>query len=74
MKIIEEPKVFTVFSELYPGDVFNYNGLWYMKIAPIQIKDLCLNAVALCDGVPEHIAPESSVDYQDVELRVKEVQ
>lgn len=74
MRIIEEPKVSTVFLELYPGNVFNYNGLWYMKIAPIQIENSYLNAVALCDGVPEHIAPESAVDYQNVELRVKEVQ
>lgn len=73
MKIIEEPKVSTLFLELYPGDVFNYNDLWYMKIAPIKTENSYLNAVALCDGVPEHIAPESEVEYQDVELRVKEV-
>ena len=71
MRIIEVSKVSFVFSELDPGDVFNYDGIWYMKITPI---DSYLNAVVLCDGEPEHIAPESAVDYQDVELRVKEVQ
>ena len=74
MKIIEVSKVSFVFSELDPGDVFNYDGVWYMKIVLTEKENSYLNAVALCDGMPEHIAPESAVDYQDVELRVKEVQ
>lgn len=73
MRIIEEPKMSFVFSELNPGDVFNYDGVWYMKIELIQSENSYINAVDLFDGVPEYIMPESTVDYRDVELRIKEV-
>ncbi len=73
MKIIEVPKTFTVFSELDPGDVFNYNGVWYMKTESIQIENSYLNAIDLLNGILQYIKPESAVDYQDVELRVEEV-
>ena len=73
MRIVEVSKVSFVFSELDPGDVFNYNGVWYMKIESIQIENSYLNAIDLFNGIPEYIKPESAVDYQDVELRVEEV-
>ena len=72
MKIIEEPKVSTVFSELYPGDVFNYDGVWYIKIDTIKSEKSVFNAVELETGMPEYIAPYSYIVYQDVELRVHE--
>ena len=73
MKIIEEPKTYTVFSKLDPGDVFSYDGVWYMKTELIRSENLYLNAVDLLDGVPQYITPESTVEYRDVELRIKEV-
>ena len=74
MRIIEVPRVSFAFCELDPGDVFNYNGVWYMKIESIQIENSYLNAIDLFNGIPEYIKPESAVNYRDVELRVEEVQ
>lgn len=74
MRIIEEPKTSTVFSELDPGDVFNYDGVWYMKIETIESNGgSYFNAVDLYNGVLEHFPFGSEVDYRDVELRVKEI-
>ena len=36
MRIIEEPKKFSNFEDLKLGDVFNYDGVWYMKIDTIK--------------------------------------
>lgn len=72
MKIIEETKVSTVFSELYPGDVFSYKGELYIKIMIGQGENLLFNAVNLRDGEPKYIPAESAVKYQDVGLRVNE--
>ena len=71
MKIIEEPKHFTNFGELKLGDVFNYDGVWYIKIDTVQSEMSHFNAVDLDTGILDYISPESEVDYQDVELRVK---
>ena len=72
MRIIEEPKEFTNFEDLKLGDVFNYDGIWYMKIDTIKSEMSVFNAVELETGMPEYIAPYSDVIYQDVELRVHE--
>lgn len=72
MKIIVETKKFTYLDELKLGDVFNYDGVWYMKIDIIQFESSYLNVVDLATGMPEYIAPYSEVEYQDVELRVKQ--
>ena len=72
MKIIAETKKFTYLDELKLGDVFNYDGVWYMKIDIIQFESSYLNVVDLATGMPEYIAPYSLVEYQDVELRVKQ--
>ena len=71
MKIIVETKKFTYLDELKLGDVFNYDGVWYMKIDIIQFESSYLNAVNLETGIPVYIPPYSGVEYQDVELRVK---
>lgn len=73
MRIIEEPKPFSRIWELSPGDVFCYNGDWYMKIEIVHSENSDLNVVELDTGVLEYIPPESEVDYQDVELRVRKV-
>lgn len=70
MRIIEEPKKFSRLCELNPGDVFCYDGDWFMKIDMIHSENSYLNAVDLDTGVLEYILPESEVEYQDVELRV----
>ena len=70
MRIIEEPKSFSHIWELSPGDVFCYNGDWYMKIEIVHSENSDLNAVDLDTGILEYIPPESEVEYQDVELRV----
>ena len=72
MRIIVEPNKFTYLDELKPGDVFNYAGVWYIKIDIIPFESSYLNAVNLATGIPVYIAPYSEVKYQDVELRVKE--
>lgn len=72
MRIIEEPKSFSRIWELSPGDVFRYDGDWYMKIEIVHSENSDLNAVDLDTGTLDYISPESKVDYQDVELRVKE--
>ena len=71
MRIIEEPKKFTNFEELKLGDVFNYDGVWYLKIDTIKSEMSIFNAVDLETGMPEYITPYSDIVYQDVELRVK---
>lgn len=74
MKIIEEPKTSTVFYELDQGDVFNYDGVWYMKVETVESnEDSYFNAVDLCNGVLEHFPFGSEVDYRDVELRVRDI-
>ena len=73
MRIIEEPKSFNRILELSPGDVFCYDGDWYMKIEIVHSENSDLNAVDLDTGVLDYIQPESEVDYQDVELRVRKV-
>ena len=71
MKIIEEHKVPITFSEIDPGDVFNYDGVWYMKIEAVENNGgSYFNAVDLCNGVLEHFPFGSEVDYRDVELRI----
>lgn len=72
MRIIEEPKEFSNFDGLKLGDVFNYDGVWYMKIDTIKSEKSVFNAINLETGMPEYIAPYSYIIYQDVELRVKE--
>lgn len=72
MRIIEVPKRFTNFDELKSGEVFNYDGDWYMKIDTIRSEMSEFNAVNLETGTLYYVAPYSEVDYQDVELRVKE--
>lgn len=72
MRIIEEPKHFTNFGELELGDVFNYDGDWYIKIDTIRSETSIFNAVDLETGMPECIMPYSDVIYQDVELRVRD--
>ena len=72
MRIISEPKTFNHLCELNPGDVFCYDGDWFMKIDMIHSENSYLNAVDLDTGVLEYILPESEVEYQDVELRVHE--
>lgn len=71
MRIIEEPKHFTNFGELKLGDVFNYDGVWYIKIDTVQSEMSHFNAVNLETGIPIYITQYSEVEYQDVELRVK---
>ena len=73
MRIIEEPKSFNRLWELSPGDVFCYDGDWYMKIEIVHSENSDLNAVDLDTGILDYISPESEVDYQDVELRVRKV-
>ena len=73
MRIIEEPKSFNRLWELSPGDVFCYDGDWYMKIEIVHSENSDLNVVELDTGALEYIPPESEVDYQDVELRVRKV-
>ena len=70
MRIIEEPKKFSNFEDLKLGDVFNYDGVWYIKIDTIKSEKSVFNAVELETGMPEYIAPYSDIEYQDVELRV----
>ena len=70
MRIIEEPKKFSNFEDLKLGDVFNYDGVWYMKIDTIKSEMSVFNAIELETGMPEYIAPYHDVIYQDVELRV----
>lgn len=72
MRIIEESKEFSNFDDLKLGDVFNYDGVWYMKIDTIKSEMSVFNAIDLETGMPEYIAPYSDIIYQDVELRVKE--
>lgn len=70
MRIISEPKTFSRLCELNPGDVFCYDGDWFMKIEIAHPENSCLNAVGLDTGVLYYISPESKVEYQDVKLRV----
>ena len=70
MRIIEEPKKFSNFDDLKLGDVFNYDGVQYMKIDTIKSEMSVFNAVELETGMLEYIAPYSDIEYQDVELRV----
>ena len=72
MSIIEEPKKSSHFDDLKLGDVFNYDGVWYMKIDTIKSEMSVFNAVELETGMLEYIAPYSYIVYQDVELRVHE--
>ena len=72
MRIIEEPKKFSNFDDLKLGDVFNYDGVWYMKIDTIRTETSVFNAIELETGMPKYIAPYSYIEYQDVELRVHE--
>lgn len=72
MRIIEEPKEFTNFEDLKLGDVFNYDGFWYMKIDTIKSEMSIFNAVELETGMLKYIAPYHDIIYQDVELRVHE--
>ena len=72
MRIISEPKKFTNFEELKLGDVFNSDGVWYIKIDTIKSEKSVFNAVELETGMPEYITPYSHIVYQDVELRVHE--
>ena len=74
MKIIEEPKVSITFSEIDPGDVFNYDGVLYMKIETVESNGgSYFNAVELCNGGLEHFPFGSEVDYRDVELRIRDI-
>lgn len=74
MLIVEEQKKRIEFDELKPGDVFNYDGGWYMKTNTVRSEMSNLNAVNLETGKLEHITPSFEVDYQsEAELRVKEV-
>lgn len=43
-----------------------------MKIEIVHSENSDLNAVDLDTGILDYISPESEVDYQDVELRIKE--
>ena len=70
MRIIEEPKEFTNFEDLKLGDVFNYDGIWYMKIDTIKSEMSVFNAVELETGMLKYIAPYHDIIYQ--ELRVHE--
>ena len=72
MRIIEESKKFTNFEKLKLGDVFNYDGVWCIKIDTIRTEISVFNAIELETGMPEYIAPYYNVEYQDVELRVHE--
>ena len=72
MRIFEEPRMYTNFSELNPGDVFSYEGELYIKIMIGQGENLLFNAVNLRDGEPKYIPAGSTVKYQDVGLKVKE--
>lgn len=72
MRIIEEPKKFTNFEELKLGDVFNYDGVWYLKIYAVRSEMSDFNAVELETGMLKYIAPYFDVIYQDVELKVHE--
>ena len=72
MRIIKEPKLFSRIWELSPGDVFCYDGDWYMKIEIVHSENSDLNVVDLDTGILDYISPESEVDYQDAVLRVKE--
>ena len=73
MRIIEEPKKFTNFEELKHGDVFSYDGVWYMKIETIRNEKSEFNAVDLQTGTLNYIATYSYIVYQDAELRVNEL-
>ena len=73
MRIIEVPRTYTPFSELKEGDVFNFGGIWYLKIFPCERRMPRLNAVCLADGMPAYIKPESAVEYRDVEFKIEEV-
>lgn len=73
MRIIEVPKTYTPFSELKEGDVFSYNGEWYLKMIPYETKMMQLNSVNLENGMPIYVSLESAVEYRDVKLEVEEV-
>lgn len=73
MRIIEVPKAYTPFSELKEGDVFKFDGDWYLKMAPCETKIMRVNAVCLTDGMPVCLGPETAVEYRDVKLEVEEV-
>ena len=73
MRIIEEPKKFSNFDDLKLGDVFNYDGVWYMKIDTIRSEKSEFNAVNLQTGTLDYIATYSYIVYQDAELRVSEL-
>ena len=73
MRIIEVPRTYTPFSRIKEGDVFNYGGIWYLKMFPCQTKMARLNAVCLDNGMPIYVSPESAVEYRDVKLEVEEV-
>ncbi len=47
MRIISEPKKFSNFDDLKLGDVFNYDGVWYMKIDTIRTEMSVFNAIEL---------------------------
>ena len=72
MRIIVEPKNLINFEDLKLGDVFNYDGVWYIKIDTIRTEMSVFNAIELETGMPEYIAPYYDVIYQDAELRVHE--
>lgn len=72
MKIIEMPRAYTPFSGLKEGDVFSYNGEWYLKMMPCETKMMQLNSVNLENGMPIYVNPESAVEYRNVKLEVEE--
>ena len=73
MRIIEESGATIKFTMLDSGDVFSYKGELYIKILIGQGENLLFNALNLRNGEPKYIPADSTVKYQDVELRVRNV-
>lgn len=73
MKIIEMPRAYTPFSALKEGDVFKFDGDWYLKMVSCETIMMRINAVCLADGVPIYLEPETAIEYRDVEFKVEEV-
>lgn len=63
------------FHDLKPGDVFNYNGVCYMKIKyVIDSNHRSYDAISLVGGIPMGFSDNVYVDPIDGEFVVKKVE
>ena len=69
MKITSKQKDVVTFDQLMQGDVFEYNGYYFMKIPDVSTstQNTC-NAVRLENGWLVHYAGLDCVRYVDAEL------